>query len=70
MIREYQYDVGNRMRKASGGIETIYSYNEADQLISKREAESKQHTHMTDVKYYRMCVLMGTHLRDCIWRSK
>lgn len=42
VIREYQYDAfGNRMRKASGGIETIYSYNEADQLISKREAESE-----------------------------
>ena len=42
VLREYQYDAfGNRMRKASDGIETIYSYNEADQLISKREAESE-----------------------------
>lgn len=42
VIREYQYDAfGNRMRKVSDGIETIYSYNEADQLISKREAESE-----------------------------
>ena len=42
VVREYQYDAfGNRMRKASGGIETIYSYNEADQLISKREVESE-----------------------------
>lgn len=42
VLREYQYDVfGNRMRKTSDGIETIYSYNEADQLISKREAESE-----------------------------
>ena len=42
VLREYQYDAfGNRMRKTSDGIETIYSYNEADQLISKREAESE-----------------------------
>ena len=42
VLREYQYDAfGNRMRKTSNGIETIYSYNEADQLISKREAESE-----------------------------
>lgn len=42
VLREYQYDAfGNRMRKTSDSIETIYSYNEADQLISKREAESE-----------------------------
>lgn len=42
VLREYQYDAfGNRMRKTSDGIETIYSYNEAEQLISKREAESE-----------------------------